>query len=244
MFQNEWIPNTTFEKKVVSTHPPLEEIKIKAQGVEIIASPFKTINEDESRSIKLRDIKGIQQQNNFTNQILGTISSQLNRIEKNIHNNNPKIKENEKEKVKNDNPFFKPSKPLRLGGNKNNEDLVKILTQKLAFMELKDPSSSKDQVNFLSGSETGSSVSETFTQNLENFEQEIEQINKLKTWHKRSKNFYQIPTPPNLQFEERQQKQNSYNNCDIYSWNIDGLYEHEILVILRQMQMAATVYLT
>ena len=100
MFQKEWIPNTTSERKVVSTHPSLEEIKIKAQGVEIIASPFKTINEDESRSIKLRDIKGIQQQNNFTNQILGTISSQLNRIEKNIPNNNPKIKENEKEKVK------------------------------------------------------------------------------------------------------------------------------------------------
>ena len=48
-------------------------------------------------------------------------------------------------------------------------------------MELKDPSSSKDQINFLSSLETGSSVSETFTQNLENSEQEIEQINKFKT---------------------------------------------------------------
>ena len=27
MFQKECIPNTTSEKKVVSTHPPLEEIK-------------------------------------------------------------------------------------------------------------------------------------------------------------------------------------------------------------------------
>ena len=61
MFQKEWIPNTTFEKKVVSTHPSLEEIRIMAQGIEIIASPFKTINtkEDETRSIRLRDIKGI-----------------------------------------------------------------------------------------------------------------------------------------------------------------------------------------
>ena len=104
MFQNEWIPNTTSEKKILSTHSPLEEIKIKAQGVEIIVSPFKTINEkeDETRNIKLRDIKRIQQQNNFTNQILGTISSQLNRIEKNIPNNTPKIKEVEKEKAKNE----------------------------------------------------------------------------------------------------------------------------------------------
>ena len=103
MFKKEWIPNTTSEKKVVYTHPLLEEIRIMAQGVEIIASPFKTINtkEDETRSIKLRDIKGIQQQNNFTNQILGTISSQLDRIEKNT----PKPKEKEK-------PLFKPSKSL------------------------------------------------------------------------------------------------------------------------------------
>ena len=244
MFQKEWIPNTTSKRKVVSTHPPLEEIKIKAQGVEIIASPFKTINEDETRSIKLRDIKGIQQQNNFTNQILGTISSQLNRIEKNIPNNTSKIKEVEKEKVKMENPLFKPAKPLKLGGNKNNDDLVKKLSQKLAYMELKDPSSSKDQINFLSGSEIGSFVSEKFTKNLKNSEQEIKQINKLKTWHKISKNFYQRPTPLDLQFEERQQKQNSYNNCDIYSWNIDGLSEHEILVVLRKMQMAATAYLT
>ena len=57
-------------------------------------------------------------------------------------------------------------------------------------MEIKDPSSSKDQINFLSGSETGSSISETFTKNLENSDQEVKQINKLKTWHKRSKNFY------------------------------------------------------
>ena len=101
MFQKEWVPNTTSEKKIVSTHPPLEEIKIKAQGVEIIASHFKNISlkEDENRGIKLKDIKGIQQQNSFTNQMLGTISSQLNRIEGKSFTNNYKT-ENEKEKTK------------------------------------------------------------------------------------------------------------------------------------------------
>ena len=41
----------------------------------MIASPFKKINfkEDESRNENLNDIKSLQQQNNFTNQILGTI---------------------------------------------------------------------------------------------------------------------------------------------------------------------------
>ena len=90
MFQNEWIPNTTYENKVVYTHPHLEEIRIITQGVKIIASPFKTINtkEDGTRTIRLEDIKGIQQQNNFTNQILGTNSSKLYRIEKNTSKTN------------------------------------------------------------------------------------------------------------------------------------------------------------
>ena len=63
MFQKEWIPNTTSKRKVVSTHHPLEEIRIMAQGVEIIASSFKTINpkEDETRAIRVKDIRGIQQ---------------------------------------------------------------------------------------------------------------------------------------------------------------------------------------
>ena len=84
MFQKDW--NTTTKKKVVSTHPSSEEITIIVQGTEVIASPFKKINpkEDENRNSNLKDIKGIQKQNNFTNQILGTISSQLDRIEKNF----------------------------------------------------------------------------------------------------------------------------------------------------------------
>ena len=186
MFQKEWKSNTTSEKKIVSTHPPLEEIKIKAQGVEIIALPFKHIssNEDENRSTKLKDIKGIQQQNNFTNQILGIISSQLNRIEGKSFTNNYKPEHEEKDK-KSENLLFKPMKPLKLGGNKNNDDLIKILTQKLNTMGIKDPSSSKDQINFLSGSETGTSVLETLIQNLDASEREEDQINKLKTWHQR-----------------------------------------------------------
>ena len=241
MFKKEWIPNTTFEKKVVSTHPPLEEIRIMTQGVEIIASPFKTINtkEDETRTIRLKDIKGIQQQNNFTNQMLGTISSHLDRIEKNT----PKTKEIEKEK-----PLFKPSdckKSLRLRGNKNNDNLIKILTKKLDFMNIKDPSTSKEQINYLSGSETSSPVSESLTNNSKNSEQEeTEQINRIKMWHQRSKNFYQRPTPLDLQCEEKQPQRSMYNNDFIYDWNIDGLSEHEIFVVLRQMQMTSTAYLT
>ena len=108
-------------------------------------------------------------------------------------------------------------------------------------MNIRDPSTSKDQINFLSGLEIGSFVLESLTNNSD---QETEQINKIKTWHQKSKKIYPRPTPPNLQFEEKQPQRNMFSNDFIYDWNIDGLSEHEIFVVLRQMQMASTAYLT
>ena len=150
--------NTTTEKQVVSTHPPLEEIKITVQGTEVIASPLKKINskEDENRNANLKDIKGVHQQNDFTNQILGTISSQLDRIEKIFPKSN--------EATNYEKPLFKSlefNKPIKLG-NKNN-DLIKALAKILEAMNLIDPSTSKRQLNILSGSETESSLDEKQT---------------------------------------------------------------------------------
>ena len=49
----------------------------------MIVSPFKTIGSKDikSRMVTLKGYKSLQQQNNFTNKILGTLSSQLDRIE-------------------------------------------------------------------------------------------------------------------------------------------------------------------
>ena len=84
MFQKEL--DTISKTKIVSTHPPLEEILIKAKNTEIIASPYKRTNpiDDESINANLKDIKSLQQQNNFTNHILGTISSQMDRLERTL----------------------------------------------------------------------------------------------------------------------------------------------------------------
>ena len=100
MLQKDW--STISEKKVISTHHPLEEITIKVQNSEIIVSPFKKINPKEYENINanLKDVKSLQQQNNFTNQILGTIASQMDRIEKNF----PKSIT----RVEYENPLFKP----------------------------------------------------------------------------------------------------------------------------------------
>ena len=195
----------------------MEEIKITIQGTEVIASPFKRTNpkEDEIRYSNLKDIKGLQQRNNFTNQILGTISSQLDRIEKNL----PKSKETEYEK-----PLFKSpefNKPIKLGNKYN--DLIKTLAKKLEAMNITDPSTSKRQINFLSGSETESSSSENQTQNSDQENDQINRIKYNKSWQQETRNYYPKSTPPELQYEERLPPRAMYNDTFIYEWNIDGL---------------------
>ena len=83
MFQKGQVWKTMSNKTIVSNHPLLEEVHIIAQNTEIIASPFKIINPKDSErgTTTLKYCKNLQQQNNFTNQNLGTLSSQLDRIE-------------------------------------------------------------------------------------------------------------------------------------------------------------------
>ena len=79
------------------------------------------------------------------------------------------------------NPYiFKPleiNKPLKFG--KKNNELIKILAKKLEIVEFKpiDPSSSKQQLNFLSGYETGFSYTK---EQIDNSKEEEYQINIIK----------------------------------------------------------------
>ncbi|PKI55918.1 hypothetical protein CRG98_023703 [Punica granatum] len=66
---------------VESTHPPLGTLQIIHQKAEVKASPFKMKVDD---SLASKDIKNIFEQNNFTNQCLHTIGSQLDRIEQEV----------------------------------------------------------------------------------------------------------------------------------------------------------------
>lgn len=71
----------------------------------------------------------------------------------------------------------------------------------------------------------------------------INRINRQNNPKPRTRNFYQKPTSPNLQFEERSQiVQSKYYGDDIYEWNIDGVNEHQILNILQEMIIASTAY--
>ncbi|KAK9986097.1 hypothetical protein SO802_031048 [Lithocarpus litseifolius] len=71
----------TDNKEVVrSSHPPLENITIKHHGHEVVATPFRFPSCEE----KL--VKKVIEQNNYTNQCLGVIGKQLDKIEEQIEN--------------------------------------------------------------------------------------------------------------------------------------------------------------
>ena len=68
-------------KEVVrSSHPPQEAITFKHRGSDVVAFPFKVPSSEE------KPVKKVIEQNNFTNQCLGVIGKQLDRIEDRIEN--------------------------------------------------------------------------------------------------------------------------------------------------------------
>ncbi|KAG2716679.1 hypothetical protein I3760_03G138700 [Carya illinoinensis] len=59
-----------------------------------------------------------------------------------------------------------------------------------------------------------------------------------------TRNWYSKPTPPDLQFEEKIfQSQSSYSADKTYEWNIDGMFEQEILNTMSKMSLVANAYI-
>ena len=58
-----------------------------------------------------------------------------------------------------------------------------------------------------------------------------------------SKNWYFRPTPPDLQFEERFLQTQFFVSSDkIYEWNIDVLFEQELMNKMNHMSIVANAY--
>ena len=72
--------NKGVKKVVRSSHPPQEAILFNHCGSDIVASPFKHLTNEE------KVVKKVIEQNNYTNQCLGVIGKQLDRIEDQIDN--------------------------------------------------------------------------------------------------------------------------------------------------------------
>ena len=216
----------------------------------VIATPFKSIINDinDNQPSTKSDIKNIHCQNNYSNQILSTIASQLDRIE-NTHPSKDPPSFFPREGGVPSKPLFQPfefptSTKITLNPQKQ---LLEQIQSKLDNLTLQEKQKSKtiNVLNQNSDSEETESIIETDKeiQILESQFQnlgldESTSINKIRherltTQRPKTKNYYPRPTPPDIQYEENYQMTGSrYDGDAIYEWNLDGLSEYQILNFL------------
>ncbi|CAL9001837.1 unnamed protein product, partial [Prunus brigantina] len=108
-----------------------------------------------------------------------------------------------------------------------------------------DPSESEPET-IESESSDISRIEQRAFKNLElQVEPKIKRLDRHISPTSLTKNWYSRPTPPDIQFEERNfQTQFSVSSDKLYEWNIDGLSEQEIFNKLQHMSMVANSYIT
>ncbi|CAL9012793.1 unnamed protein product [Prunus brigantina] len=237
------------QTEVESSHPPVETIIISHKGTPFPASPFKVFdNGDPDRKLI--------EQNNYANQSLIVIGKQLDTIETKID----KISSPEtKSKTKVEKPIvqfqdLKSSPTLKIKPTmKKIEEMLEQLTpgkgeksglKTLDSFPTVDPSESEPET-IESESSDISKIERAF-RNLEvQVEPKVKKLDRHISPTSLTKNWYPRPTPPDIQFEERNfQTQFSVSSDKLYEWNIDGLSEQEIFNKLQHMSMVANSYVT
>ena len=139
MIRNQWNKRLSLDR----TYSYLSGNNHNCWNIAIIASPFKKIysKEIEGWTTRLKDYISLQQQNNSTNQILNTISSQVDRIEDKLET--PQIVSQivtpqflDRNLDKNRSIF----KPVEVGNKivklSNNDDSIKCLTKRIEQLDL------------------------------------------------------------------------------------------------------------
>ena len=132
--------------EVIDIHPPLDGITFTITNTSIIAASFKSITqnltEDSKQSTKM-DIKNIECQDNYTNQILSTMANQLTRIEDMV---NIKITPSSSFPWEGSNqPLFKPFEfpktlqPKLTNDKFSNDYFLEQIQQKLDKLSLGEP---------------------------------------------------------------------------------------------------------
>jgi len=205
------------------------------------------------------DVQKIHQQLNFTNTAISTLAGQLNYVATRMDDMQTPIP-NSAETYENSisKPFFKVKGVSR----KDQEDfttafsntmLLNQITQQLKALSLDSASTSCLDKTCVQNNNT-----ETESNHLEqddeaeieelaqNFEESSLAINKIRYENiSATRNYYTKPTPLDLQFEERGTfATNHFDGQSIYTWNIDGKGEHELLSTLQEMTTAMTAYRT
>jgi hypothetical protein len=238
--------------------PPYESIIINHRNQQLLASPIKNVSlSDETKNFE----KNIEQ-NNYSNTYLKIIGAKLDKIENKIDPIKPTTK------LDIEKPLFTPHEippKLRVSFKIDNTDLLEEISKRLQTLDITNIASSsqtKEQTNHLDKIKQDSPKIEKYIENLQNQFKDLN-INRIvneRDFHGKplrscitrtrypgnvsiTRNFYSRPTPPDLQFEERELTvRNSYNAESLYEWNIDGMSQYEILNELQEMLMVSNVY--
>ena len=221
-----------------------------------LATPFRKGREGDGTAT-YSDVQKLHQQLNYTNTAISTLARKLNHVATRMDDIQTTIP-NSAETYANSisKPFFKVDGVSRKDQDDfttafSNTMLLNQITQQLKALNLDSPSTSCIDKTCVQNqdieTESEDSEEETITELAQNFEDENPlEINKIKYENtSATRNYYTKPTPPDLQFEERGTfATNHFDGQSIYTWNIDGKAEHELLSTLQEMTMAVTTYRT
>ncbi|GKC53543.1 putative transcription factor interactor and regulator CCHC(Zn) family protein, partial [Tanacetum coccineum] len=134
------------------------------------------------------------------------------------------------------------NKPIKLG--RQDHHILQEIEEKLSKLHISNINeeiSSEDDI---------SDIEQQFREDDLDIEKQENEINRLKfkntyTPRPEARNYYDRPTPPDMQYEESPVRQRAlFDGLSIYEWNLDGQTEHQIMNILQEMTMASNAYKT
>jgi len=161
-------------------------------------------------------------------------------------------------------PFFKVESVSREAQEDfttafSNASFLKQISQQIKALNLQSPSTScLDKTCAQIDKDTTASETEEAEEDNESDDESLHILtkifeedkalanNKINYGNKSTmQNYYTRPSPPDLQYEERGTfSTNNFDGQFVYTWNLDGKSEHEILNTIQEMTMVMTAYKT
>jgi 3-dehydroquinate dehydratase len=264
--KNSWIKLQNNEI-IHEEYTPYESITISHRGSQIVASPLK----NTSLSDDNKNMDNIIQQNNFTNTYIKVLGEKLERIENQI--NPLTIKDQEKETKRPLFIPYETPPNLQFSLKNDNTELLEEISKRLDTLkinnhEIKNHASTSNHNKEIltikkSHEETDTEVdTESYIDKLQSQFRNLD-LNRMTSGNRNDQgrmprnnykgkyathtsitcNWYPKPTPPDIQFEERELGiRAAYIAEALYEWNVDCLSEYEILNVLHEMMIVANVY--
>lgn len=235
---------------IKANHPPLEPLVYGKKNVQAIPL-VSTDRKDSACPASQENIAQLQEQQNYSNLILKTISNQTERIETVLNTVEPMINSIESVVITKQNPLTKPpvekptvipsyippnihlsDEPIKL----SDEFAVQLVTR-LNTLSLKDTlekgktkaSSSRSDRSLNNLEEESSSELSSYSE--EPVQQTLNSLVKLEP----HTTYYHRPTPVDLLNEEETRGNSQYSGSALYEWNLDNLTEYQIATLGHNM---------